>query len=106
MTTNEDTTAHTAHPAATDALHPSTTKMGVSVSEMTPPTDCVIQYVYENSVVFQEATITPEGDVAPEGGLEIHEVGETYVWCDTHQVIIHAGTTHEGHTLNDEWESV
>lgn len=71
------------------------------------PGACEIQFVYDHAVVYQDATITPEGNVAPRGEIMIHKVGDTYVWCETHQVALYAGGQHMNlPALNDEWESV
>ena len=40
------------------------------------------------------------------GDVYIHKVGDSYVWCDTHQCIITSGQEHFGLTLSDEWEAV
>jgi hypothetical protein len=68
---------------------------------------CKIEYVMENVTCHHsDVTITPEGDVQVNTGvIEVDSIdGDTYVWCETHQVRIHSGETHEGITLNDEWE--
>jgi hypothetical protein len=51
--------------------------------------------------------ITEEGDVEVRGDFEVDDInGDTYLWCDTHQVRIHSGDTHEGVTLAEDWETL
>ena len=76
------------------------------IIEQRPGFACEIQYVYDNAVVYQEASITADGNVEPRGEVYIHKVGDSYVWCDTHQCIITSGQEHFGLTLSDEWEAV
>jgi hypothetical protein len=68
---------------------------------------CKIEYVMEGVVTTQAARINPDGNVEVIGGLDIHKIrGDSYVWCDTHQVVISSGSTHEGMALADYWETV
>lgn len=67
---------------------------------------CEIEYIYDNAIVYQEASINKDGDVEPRGELHLHKVSDTYVWCETHQKVIHSGEEHFGLTLNEDWQAV
>ena len=66
---------------------------------------CDIEIVYDDAVCYQKAT-NADGNVEPRGELYIHKVGDSYVWCDTHQRVLTSGEEHFGLTLSDEWETV